>query len=178
MPYDSTMTPLVLTLIGDDRAGLVASVAAAINEHGGNWERSQMAELAGKFAGIVLVTVPDDRVDALTSALEPLKGLLDVTVQRATGAASGTGTARWSLELLGADRPGIVSEITSALAACGVSIDALTTTTREAPMTGEVLFEAVADLEVPADVDIGVLRRSLENLAHELMVDLDLDPLG
>ncbi len=52
------MTPLVLTLIGDDRAGLVSAVAGAVSEHGGNWDRSQMAELAGKFAGIVLVTIP------------------------------------------------------------------------------------------------------------------------
>ena len=58
------MATLVLTLIGDDRAGLVNAVAEVVARHGGNWERSQMAELAGKFAGIVLVTVPDDSVDA------------------------------------------------------------------------------------------------------------------
>ncbi|NNE12314.1 MAG: ACT domain-containing protein [Ilumatobacter sp.] len=172
------MAALVLTLIGDDRAGLVSSVASAITEHGGNWDRSQMAELGGKFAGIVLVTVPDDRVDGLTAALEPLHGLLDVTVQRAVETSDDPATARWSLELLGADRPGIVSEITGALAACGVSIDALTTGTREAPMAGERLFEAVADLDVPSDVDVATLRHSLEDLAHELMVDIDLDPLA
>ena len=63
------MATLVLTLIGDDRAGLVNAVAEVVARHGGNWERSQMAELAGKFAGIVLVTVPDDSVDALVSAV-------------------------------------------------------------------------------------------------------------
>ena len=45
------MATLVLTVIGDDRAGLVNALAEAVTAHGGNWERSQLAELAGKFAG-------------------------------------------------------------------------------------------------------------------------------
>lgn len=168
------MTPLVLTLIGDDRAGLVSAVASAVTAHGGNWERSQMAELAGKFAGIVLVTIPADRVDELTAALDPLHGLLEVTVQRAGEAPPEAATTRWSLELLGTDRPGIVSDITGVLAAHGVSIDALTTNTREAPMASGILFEAVADLDVRSDTDVHALRAALEELANELMVDIDL----
>ena len=33
--------------------------------HGASWKRSQMSRLAGKFAGIVLVSVADERLDAL-----------------------------------------------------------------------------------------------------------------
>ena len=137
--------------------------------------RSQMAELAGKFAGIVLVTIPDDRVDEFTASLEPLHGLLDVTVQRAADAPVEAAATRWSLELLGTDRPGIISDVTAVLAAHGVNIDALTTSSREAPMAGEMLFEAIADLDVPLDVDAHALRAALENIANELMVDIDLD---
>ncbi len=79
--YDRRMATLVLTVIGDDRAGLVNAVAQVVAGHGGNWERSQMAELAGKFAGIVLVTVPDNGVDELVAALEPLPGMLDIMAQ-------------------------------------------------------------------------------------------------
>jgi glycine cleavage system regulatory protein len=173
------MTPLVLTLIGDDRSGLVNAVAAAVTEHGGNWERSQLAELAGKFAGIVLVTVPDERVDELTDALQPLRGLLDVTVQRAVGAgaidrASGD-RRRLVLDLLGTDRPGIVSDISAVLAAHDVNIETLATATREAPMAGGLLFEATAELGLRPGTDVEALRSALEDLANELMVDLDLD---
>ena len=45
-------------MIGDDRAGLVNALADVVSAHEGNWERSQLAELAGKFAGIVEVSVP------------------------------------------------------------------------------------------------------------------------
>ena len=48
---------LVLTIISDDRAGIVEQVAQTISKHGGNWMESSMARLAGKFAGILMVEV-------------------------------------------------------------------------------------------------------------------------
>ena len=99
------MATLVLTLIGDDRAGLVNAVAEVVARHGGNWERSQMAELAGKFAGIVLVTVADDDVDGLVAALEPLHGMLEIHAQ--AGAMEleviAPGARRFALDLVGTD---------------------------------------------------------------------------
>ncbi len=171
------MATLVLTVIGDDRSGLVSALSGVIAEHDGSWQRSQMTRLAGKFAGIVVVAVPDDRAEALISELGPLgtQGLLDVTVER--GAEDGPASAevtRLSLELVGADRPGIVHDISSALAAHQVSIEDLETSTREAPMAGGMLFEATATLLAPPNVPITDLQSVLEDLANELMVDLSL----
>jgi glycine cleavage system regulatory protein len=42
-------------------------------------------------------------------------------------------------------------------------------------MSGEVLFEAKADLRIPHDVSLDELRETLETIATELMVDLTLD---
>ena len=111
------MATLVLTVIGNDRAGLVNAVAEVVARHGGNWEQSQMAELAGKFAGIVLVTVPDGSSDDLVAALEPLHGLLDITAQLAGDEVTVPEPQRFTLDLVGADRPGIVRQITEVLAA-------------------------------------------------------------
>ena len=174
------MATLVLTVIGDDRAGLVNAVAEVVARNGGNWERSQMAELAGKFAGIVLVTVPDQGVDVLVAALEPLHGMLDITAQAGSADIDeiAPGAQRFVLDLVGTDRPGIVREITDVLAAHAVNIDTLRTETREAPMSGGRLFEATAVLEVPADADLGALRVAIERLANELMVDITLDTSG
>ena len=63
------MATFILTVIGDDRPGLVSALSAAINAHGASWERSQMSRLAGKFAGIVLVTVADKRLDSMMADL-------------------------------------------------------------------------------------------------------------
>jgi glycine cleavage system regulatory protein len=170
------MATLVLTVIGDDRAGLVDALAAAVAARGGNWERSQMAELAGKFAGIVMVTVPDHAVEQLTADLDAIEhsGLLDITVERAASVGESGQRSRWTIDLLGADRPGIVREISAVLAAHEVNIDELRTSTSEAPMSGGVLFHAWAQVSIPEGLDLGALRRSLEALAGELMVELDV----
>lgn len=166
----------MLTVIGDDRAGLVNAVADAVTTHGGNWERSEMAELAGKFAGIVLVTVPDDNADDLTRALRPLAGLLDVTAQVAASRTKRSDASRptFTLDLLGGDRPGIVSDISRVLADHDVNIGTLRTDTRDAPMAGGRLFEATATLESRSETDLDALRADLEALANELMVDIEL----
>ena len=63
---------LVLTVIGEDRPGLVESLAEVISTHDGNWDKSRMARLAGHFAGVVQIHLPDDRADALIAALPGL----------------------------------------------------------------------------------------------------------
>ena len=172
------MATLVLSVIGDDRAGLVDALAAPIADHGGNWDRSHMARLAGKFAGIVVVTVPDERVDSLGAALEAVQaqGLLDVRVAIAAADGAVDDTSLLSLHLIGQDRPGIVREIAGALARRNVSIEELETSTASAPMSAEQHFEATASIRLPVDVDLDALRLALEDIANELMVDLDVSP--
>lgn len=171
------MAALVVTVVGDDQSGLVSALAAVVAKHGGNWEESQMSQLAGKFAGVVLITVPDGSVDAFLADLEPLQadGLFDITAVRGAVDAVGKDAtpARYRLQLVGTDRPGIINEISAALANRNVSIEDLRTLTRDAPMSGGVLFEAAATLVAPAESDAAGLEQVLEALADELMVDIE-----
>ncbi len=168
------MATFILTVVGDDRPGLVSAVSAPISAHGASWERSQMSRLAGKFAGIVLVTVADRRLDALVADLGALDDQgLKVVIERTSDPVEPV-SQRLSLELLGADHPGIVAEISASLATRQVSIEELSTEVREAPMSGGTLFEARAVLNAPADADTEVIRSLLESLANELMVDIVL----
>lgn len=168
------MATLVLTVLGDDRAGLVSAVAAPLKAHGAGWERSQMARLAGKFAGIVEVVVPDDRVDALVPDLEALSSEgLRVTVERTAEPAQPT-TARLRLDLVGADHPGIVADISALLADRDVSVEEFSSDLGAAPMSGAMLFVAHAVLAAPTSLSVTELRASLESLADELMVEIAL----
>ncbi len=170
------MATLVLTIMGDDRPGLVDALSGAIADHGGNWEQSRMAHLAEKFAGILLVQVADDRVAALTAALKALEtGGLRVTVE-AGGERGSRGYRRLRLELVGQDHPGIVHDISHALASRGISIEELETEVRSAAVAGGTLFHAAAVLSAPDDLPLADLEAALEALANELMVDVDLEP--
>ena len=169
------MAELVLTVLGDDRPGLVDTLAGIVEAHGGSWEHSQMARLGGKFAGIVQVAVPEAQADALQRSLHALsdEGLLHITVDGAGTEPVGTGR-RFELSLVGTDQPGLVHAVAAALAAVGASIESLTTDTMEAPMSGGTLFSAYATVELPDTVDANAVRAELERLAGNLMVDIDL----
>lgn len=179
------MASVVLTVMSDDRPGLVAAIADEVRTHGGSWQRSEMARLAGKFAGIVLVDLPDDRLAALESSLAGLAHAgVTVAVERSPGSVAGgagssgggasPGTTTTRLAIVGTDRPGIVAEISGALAARGVGIHDLTTEVHDAPMAGGTIFDLRAALTVPAGLDEADLRSALEPIADELMVDLEL----
>lgn len=165
---------LVLTLVGPDRAGLVAAVAEAIETHGGNWERSQLAELSGAFAGIVEVSVPTTRLAGLRAALNGLDGLLTLTVHDAAEPPPVPAVREVVVTVLGNDRPGIVREVSATLHEQGLSVDSLSTQTREAPMAGGRLFEARVVARAAETADPVRLRAALERLAAEIQVDLAL----
>jgi len=119
-----------------------------------------------------VVSVADERCDALMAELTELAEL-QVTLERTEQEQQGESQG-FVLELLGDDRPGIVAEISAALAEAGVSIEELTTDVREAPHAGGMLFEARAVLDAPVGAELDDVRAVLEGLADELMVDINL----
>ena len=135
-----------------------------------------MARLAGHFAGVLRVCVPEEEVDALTQTLRSLEPTcLQVSVVRSELESPISDARKLRLEILGSDRPGIVHEISQALAERSINVDELRTEIISAPMSGELLFLANAEILIPSDLDLDLLRKDLEALAHELMVDVDLD---
>lgn len=173
---------LILTVIGTDRPGLVESIAAVVAGHGGNWLESRMARLGGQFAGIVRIEVPREREGALRDALRSgaARGLSVTVVASELGkgmlAAEPGGVRAW-LELVGQDRPGIVRQVTAVLAAHGANVEDFSSGTESAPMSGDRLFRATALVALPAGADHAGLRRALEEIGEDLMVDVELRPV-
>ena len=168
-------TSLVLTVLGNDRPGLVEALSEIIVAHHGEWVESRMASLAGKFAGILHVSVPDDQVGALTSVLQSRQLQdLSVLVGRAVPEQTTQAYHRLVLDLVGQDRPGIMQQISQVLTRLNINVDELETGVFDASMSGERMFQAKAQLRIPQDTAIGDLRDVLEGLANELMVDIEL----
>ncbi len=169
------MSSLVLTVIGPDKPGLVELLSQTIADNGGNWLESGMSRLAGKFAGILVVTVPADRAETLEQALA---GLLDkglrVTAERSDESGESAALQPIRLDLVGHDKPGIVREISQALAARHINVERLRTELTSGSMSGEELFKAEASLMAPAGLDLGELQQALEDIASDLMVDITL----
>lgn len=167
------MALLVLTLVGPDRPGLVSSLSKALAGCGGSWLESEMARLAGQFAGILLVSVPDAQVDALTTELRLLEeDHFRLTVQRADSDETLEGHRTFQLDLIGHDRPGIIRDIARVLAERRVNIEELTTKVTSGAFSAEQMFQATARLRVPDSVEAAELKEILERLGDEMMVNI------
>ena len=166
-------TSIVLTVIANDQPGVIEAVSRVLGNHGGNWTQSSMSSLAGKFAGILLASVPSDNTDACIVELDGLESEGIRIITHVSDDQSGTGeTHEYLLELIGNDRPGIVHDITVLLAEHKVNVNNFETLVESASMGGGELFKAKAQLVVPLTTDIDALAGDLEDIAHDLMVDI------
>jgi glycine cleavage system regulatory protein len=167
------MTPIVLTFVGRDRPGLVSAISEKVAASGGTWLESRLAHLAGEFAGIVRVDIPEANIAGLTAALRGLEAAgLRIAFERSSLAPAPGGRKTVKLELVGVERPGIVRDITQALTQLGVNIEEFTSSLEAAPFSGAEMFRASAQLSAPDDLASDDLRKTLERLAAEMMVDV------
>ena len=165
-------TYLVLTVIGEDKPGIVESLARAISDHSGNWLESSMSQLAGKFAGILRVSVSEDESDSLISSLNSLSDELKLVIERVSCENYDETHQIVEVSLIGNDRPGIIREISRAVTDLAVNFEKLTSECMPAPMSGDVLFKASASLKVPQGLSVDLLQSTLENIADDLIVDI------
>jgi glycine cleavage system regulatory protein len=119
--------------------------------------------------------VADARAEQLAAALKALESSdLRIVIATSPPAAKRAATRKVRIELVGHDRPGIVRDLSQSLADRGVSIDELHTEVVDAAMGGGPLFRVKAQLAVPEALTNNELKRGLEALANEMMVDLGL----
>ena len=168
-------TSLVLTIIGTDRPGIVEQISDQVLAAGANWEESRMARLAGKFAGVLRVSVDSERATRLADDLRALSSDdLTVVIERGNE-VDATAFRVLSIELVGHDRRGIVRDISHVLARRGANIDELETEVTGAAMSGEPTFRARARVRLPDTMSVDDIRAALEAMADNLMVDIELD---
>ena len=168
---------LVMTIIGRDRPGLVGQLSAVIADHGGNWRESRMAHLGGQFAGILRVQLPAENEAKLLAALRNLETHgLSVRAESDSAGNAPAPHQHGIIEVVGHDRPGIIRQISQVLAAQHFNVEELTSTCESAPMSGEMLFHATARIQLPADSALAPLRQALEQIAADLMVDINITP--
>jgi glycine cleavage system regulatory protein len=166
---------LVVTVIGPDRPGLVSLISDRGRAHGASWDEpdGEPGRTVRWHRSFRRSARPGGRIDR--SAAATGSSGLRVTVVAGDVVEDAPGGRTLELELVGQDRPGIVRDISRALAELGISIRELETEVSSAAMSGEHLFTARAVLQVPRDIATAELRGVLEALANELMVDVELD---
>ncbi len=165
------MKQLILTVIGQDKAGLVEQLATVIASHHGNWMASNLSHLGGYFAGILQLEVPEEHLFALTTELERMSDL-DVKIQQGLDSTTDQ-DKQLQLVITGNDRPGIVRELSSVIKHKGANIIHFESSQQSAPNWGVPLFHAIATVELPAGLNKDEVVKALEAIASDVVVDVE-----
>lgn len=113
----------MLTVVGRDRPGIVAGLTEALYRAGANLGEASMARLGGNFT-IMLMVESDTDTQGLQRLLEPFTASLSlhVHVDLIEGRLHEHVELNARIAVHGADRPGIVAQVTQALATAGFNI--------------------------------------------------------
>lgn len=112
----------MLTVVGADRPGIVAQLTEALYRGGCNLGEAAMARLGGSFAVMLMVEGAD--AATLEALLGPVTARLGLRLHldAIEGALHRHQEPNVEIAVHGADRPGIVAQVTGALAAAGGNI--------------------------------------------------------
>lgn len=164
---------LIITVIAHDRPGIVNSIAEVVKAHGGNWLESNLSNLRGHFAGVILIEVGGANLQELESSIAKLS-TAETKLEIKALAFDNTNRQDKSraLELFveANDREGIVEEISKILAANNINVIRMATRRDSAPMAGYDLFFAEMSVILPEGMQSDALEAALESVSDDVMV--------
>jgi len=166
-------TRYALSVMCQDKVGLVARLTGAVYGLGGNIEVLHQGVLQGYFVFMLMVTFPDGLdADGIRKAIESAGAPGEFVVsllprQDQTPAPAATGST-FVLTLSGEDSPGILKKITAYLGDQRINIEGLAAETK----AGRCLI--TARLTIPALVDVRAARLDLAEIFKQEQVQISL----
>jgi len=159
----------VLTLVGADQPGIVAAVTTALYEKGCSLAQASMMRLGANFAIMLRVSHDDDKdlAQILNTICNEMN--LHLHIDEDVVADVPINDPDVQVTVYGADRSGIVAQVTSALALAGLNIIDL-----ETDIGGNKAKPIyIMTLEGTAEKGIKPLQDALEALDSDIEVNLD-----
>ena len=165
---------IVLTLTGRDKVGIVEGVTSVIAKRDGNVESSRMTRLGGEFAMLMLIALPDNEFANLDKDFQQIRieGYQVTLLQTEDDSKKYAGWLPYEIEVTGADHEGIIRDISRHLAAQGINIESMDTSSTPAPMSGTPLFMMKGIVLVPPKLTFHVWSDALEEIGDKLNVSV------
>jgi len=169
---------LVITALGQDRPGLVASLTEAITQQQCSICESQMSLLGGEFAIIMLVKGQWNNIAKLEQVLPSLQENLKILIQvkQTEQRANLKSAIPYCVEVLALDNPGIVHQVTEFFFQRKINIHDMHTESFNAAHTGTNMFALNMTIEIPTGIHIPGLREDFLEFSDELNLDSLIEP--
>jgi len=172
------MHKVILTVLGHDRPGIVASVASTLFEQNCNIENVSQTILQTEFAGSFIVTLPPDLpLDRLRGLLSEALAQMEMHVHIKPLADKAAAFAPKAYEPFvittkGPDRKGLVAGISAILASYGVNITNLQAVFKggDEPENNIMIYE----VDIPTDIDQSAFYCELREKAAALALNISI----
>lgn len=171
------MKKIIVSVLGHDRPGIIATVAGVLFRNGCNIEDVSQTILQTEFAGILIASLPDSLeqgrlLDLLREELGPMGLSVLLREMEETGLWKVPACEPFVITTMGPDRPGLVAGVTELLARFGVNISNLNAVFRggDNPRANTMIYE----VDIPVTVDQNLFRKALHERGVELGIDISL----
>ena len=166
------MKSILISVLGDDKPGLLDSLSEIIVSNDGDWIESNMSTVEAKFAGILRVNVPAKNAKKLVKELTSSKLGLQIACEE-TVPVTHSDYKSYNIELIGQNHVGIINQLSHVLTyELKANVEGIKTEIIDASMSGEQLFKAQISLHLPKSVDERLIKDKLELIADEMMVEI------
>lgn len=170
---------LVVSALAPRESGAIKLLTGKILETGCNLVECRVANLGGSLGVLLLASGGWDAVAKLESALpkfEQENGIALQFVRTEEGELSGEQTP-YAVDIVAADRPGIVHSTVEFFAARGIQVDQLACSRYKATLTGAPMFSGHLSVLIPLDLHIAALRDEFMEFCDRLNLDAILEPV-
>ena len=170
---------LVVTAVGEDRAGIVDELSRILLNADLNIEDSRMSVLGGEFAIILLLSGSTGALQSFKQQQSKLEDALQLKLLLKSTEARKTiqNKIAYNIKVVGMDNPGIVHRITRFLSENDINIEDLETDSYPAPHTGTPMFSVVMTVDIPNELATSKLKNEFIELCDEQNLDADFSPL-
>ena len=170
------MNKLIVSVIGEDRPGILAAVSDGLYGNGCNIEDVSQTILQSVFGALFIVSTAaeTDSKQLQTNLANALSALnLDIYVREKGFSAPQSFAAQpFVVTTLGPDQPGLVRGITSVFSKYAVNVTNLKGVFKGGDDPGNNIM--IFEVDVPAGTDLPVLRRELEQAARQLALEINI----
>jgi glycine cleavage system transcriptional repressor len=169
---------LIHTLTPSTKSPLLA-LAKRIADAGCNLTESRVSSIGTEVSLMLLASGAWDALAKLETALTKLARDESLRlVQYRTGPRENSShLLPYLVEVVAADRPGIVVRIVEFFTQHGISVEQLNSTRYQAMQTGAEMFQAQFTIGVPSEIHIAALRDDFLELCDGMNLDAIMDPV-
>ena len=167
------MTKVIINAFGPDKPGIVYKISKIILSYKGNIENSKMIRLESDFTCIMLISIPKDKIIPLKKELLKIEKL-NINLKSTDKFSIEEEYISYNFSITLSDNEGIIFLFSKIFNENKINIEKMETDIKNAPITGSPLFILDSILSIPIDLNLDILKKSLNKICKKHNIDYKL----